>query len=185
MHTITVLLDKFRQGDGRAFDAALALIYQDLKQIARAQVKGAQGQTLSATALVHECYLKLEKSDKDAIKNRAHFLALAARAMRQILIDLARDKAAQKRGSGEKAVDISEQTHIAAAGYESEQLLILEDALQTLEKTDARLVRVLECRVFGGLTEEETAAAINEPLRTTQRLWAEARSKIAALLSDD
>jgi len=180
MSQVTELLDKARAGDDRAWDQAVALVYDDLKRIARGVLGGASA-TLNPTALVHECYLRLERGGADGVHNRAHFFALAARAMRQLLLNHARDRIAEKRGAG--AVHTELDAADAEVAGEAASLIDLDRALQQLEREDARLVRVVECRVFAGLGEQETAAALGESLRTTQRLWADARSRLAQFLA--
>lgn len=182
MSDVTELLDKARAGDDRAWEQAVALVYDDLKRIARG-VLSADGQaTLNPTALVHECYLRLERSGADAVQNRAHFLALAARAMRQLMLNHARDRIAGKRGGGAVHTGLNEDADAVAT--EARHLIDIDSALTRLEAENATWVRVVECRVFAGLTEQETADAIGESLRTTQRLWADARARLAVLLAD-
>lgn len=182
MSEVTELLEKARGGEAGAWDRAVALVYQDLKRIARGVLAGGGSATLDATGLVHECYERMARQEASAVNNRAHFLALAARAMRQLMLNHARDKIAAKRGAGAVHVDIDD-VHDAAFN-EARHLLELDSALSQLETENANWVRVVECRVFAGMTEQETADALEMPLRTSQRAFSEARARLAELLGD-
>jgi RNA polymerase sigma factor (TIGR02999 family) len=182
MGEVTELLDKARAGEAGAWDRAVALVYQDLKRIARGVLAGSGSATLDATALVHECYERLARQEASGVTNRAHFLALAARAMRQLLLNHARDKVAAKRGAGAVHVDVDDAKDAAFA--EARHLLELDSALTQLETENANWVRVVECRIFAGMTEQETADALEQPLRTSQRAFSEARARLAELLVD-
>ena len=181
MGEVTQLLQRARDGDAGAWDAVVALIYQDLKHIARAVLGGRRGGTLNPTGLVNECYLRLARDGAAGLNDRAHFLALAARAMRQIMLNHARDKLAAKRGAG--ATHLAFDAEQSAMESEAEQLIAIDDALQRLSAEDERMVRVIECRIFAGLSEPETAEALQLPLRSCQRLWAEARERLQSLLA--
>lgn len=181
MSDVTRLLEEARSGDPRAWDLAVALVYDDLKRVARGVLGGPGGATLNATALVHDCYLRLARAGPDGVLNRSHFLALAARAMRQLMLNHARDKLALKRGAGAVHTDVD--AHAERLADEAEQLLELDSALAKLQSENPDWVRVVECRVFAGLTEQETADAIGESLRTSQRVWADARARLAVLLA--
>jgi RNA polymerase sigma factor (TIGR02999 family) len=180
MGDVTQLLARARAGDNAAWDQAVALVYGDLKHIASAILRGQRGGTLNATGLVHECYLRLAKGGALMVNDRAHFLALAARAMRQLLINHARDHLALKRGAGATHVVLDEA--YAAAAIEAEQLINIDQALLTLAAEDQQLVQVVECRIFAGLSDQETATAMALPLRSCQRLWSQARSRLESLL---
>jgi RNA polymerase sigma factor (TIGR02999 family) len=183
MSEITVLLGQAREGDPLAWDRVVQLLYADLKRLARsASMDGGQ----EVTALVHDCYLRMCRSGADAIANRAHFLSLAAMAMRQLVINHARDRVAQKRGAGQAHTTLgkADLDLSASARAEAEELLEIDTALKRLADTDKRLVQVVECRLFAGLSEEETATAMGVSLRTSQRLWQEARSHLRMLLDD-
>ena len=183
MSEITVLLGQARGGDAAAWDRVVHLLYADLKRLARS-ASGEHGQDV--TALVHDCYLRLEKTGAGQIESRAHFLSTAAMAMRQLVINHARDRVAHKRGGGQSHTTLGkvdlDATH--AAQCEAEELLLIDTALRRLGAVDARLVRVVECRLFAGLSEEETAAALELPLRSAQRLWQQAREQLRVLLDD-
>jgi RNA polymerase sigma factor (TIGR02999 family) len=180
MGEVTRLLERARDGDGAAWDAAVALVYADLRRIARAVLQADAHATLNPTALVHECYLRLARSGAAGVESRAHFLSLAARAMRQLMLNHARDRIAAKRGGGAPQVALSERD--AAADSQAEQLIHLDQALQRLAAEDERMARVVECRVFAGLGEQETADALDIPLRTVQRAFADARTRLGEIL---
>jgi RNA polymerase sigma factor (TIGR02999 family) len=181
MGEVTELLERARGGDAAAWDAVVALIYDDLRRLARGVLRGNGGATFDATGLVHDCYLRLSRAGADGVLNRQHFLALAARAMRQLMLNHARDRLAAKRGGGAPHVTLGEDD--AAADAQAEQLLALDQALARLAGEDERMVRVIECRVFAGLDEAETAQVLEMPLRTTQRLFADARQRLGVLLA--
>lgn len=166
---VTRLLEAYAGGDEAAFGRLFDCIYGELKRVARGQrhrLPGA-GATLGTTALVHEAYLKLAGGDAGAGRNRGHFLAIAARAMRHILVDHARHVGRVKRGGGLARVALDEADAMLLP--EAERLLALDQALARLQAIEPRLVRTVECRHFLGLTEEETAAALGVSLRTVQR----------------
>lgn len=172
---VTQLLIAYRDGDREAFDRLVPMIYDDLRRIARRQLRrGSPGQTLDTTGLVHEAYLKLVDPAKVDWQDRGHFLAVSARAMRQVVIGYARKRSAGKRGGGERPVTLDE----AQIGIDdqAERLLALDRALERLGAHDERLARVVECRFFAGLSEEETAQALGVSLRTAQRDWMRARA---------
>ena len=155
-------------------DQAVALAYRELRAIAHRRLMGrGAGGTLSTTALVHEAYLKLADQSRAGWKDDAHFLALASLAMRHVLVDRARELATLKRGGMRQRVTLDEEQMSAEA--EPDVLLQLDDALDRLAAFDQRLARVVECRFFGGLTEQETANALGLTVRTVQRDWVKAR----------
>ena len=180
MGDITLLLERARSGDGAAWDEVVALLYDDLKRLARVRADNSGG-TLNATGLVNECYIRLAQAgSQNEVLNRGHFLALAARVMRQVLIDHARKRLADKRGGRDERCTLSGLD--SSADTEADNLLSIDAALEHLAGIDARLVQIIECRVFGGLSEEETAVAVNLPLRTSQRLWHKARELLRELI---
>ncbi len=147
--------------------------YDDLRRLAHRQIRRFGGTpTLSTTALVHEAYLKLAPSS-GIFKDRGHFLALAARAMRQVIVDYARERQAGKRGGGQPALPLDPEH--AAADLQAERILVLSDALGRLSAVDERAARVVECRFFAGYSEEETAEALAVSARTVERDWVKAR----------
>ncbi len=174
---IAELLRVAAEGDREAFDRLMPHFYADLRRIAHGQLGRIRpGETLDTTALVHEAYLKLA-DHAGHYADRGHFFAVSARAMRQILVDYARRRGASKRGGDQAAPPHPGDP--PAIDAEIEQVLAVEDALSRLSELDPRLVRVVECRVFGGYSEEETAAALGLSLRTAQRLWMRARAWLA------
>jgi RNA polymerase sigma factor (TIGR02999 family) len=178
MGDITLLLQQARSGDDAAWQRVVALLYDDLLRLARGASASCRQGTLNATALVHECYLRLSRKGADAVGSRAHFLALAGRAMRQILVNHARDRCAGKRGGGAAHTTLD---HLdLATNQEAGDLLGLDAAMHQLAREDERLAQVVDCRVFAGLTEAETAEALDLSLRTTQRLWLQARERLQA-----
>lgn len=180
MAEVTELLERAREGDAEAWNAVVALIYDDLKRVARGVLGGAGSATFNATVLVHDCYLRIARQGADKLVDRAHFMALAARAMRQLLSNHARDRIAAKRGGGIAPVTYDEQE--VTADLEAEHVLHIAEALSKLESVDPKLVQVVECRVFAGLTEQETAEALDVSLRSVQRWYGEARQQLAEIL---
>lgn len=175
---LRLLLAK-EQGDS---DTLVPLIYDELRRLARRQrFNRSPAQTLATTGLVHEAYLKLEGHRPSAWRDRGHFFATAARAMRHILIDHAKRRQRQKRGGGQARVTLDERHY--AIDAEAEQLLLVDDALARLGAEEARLAQVVECRFFAGLSEQETAIALGVSERTVQRDWARARAWLKADLA--
>jgi RNA polymerase sigma factor (TIGR02999 family) len=172
---VTRLLIAWRQGDPAALDAVVTLVYDELRSLARAQVRrGGPEQSLGATGLVHEVYLKLVDHSRLEVRDRGHFFALAARAMRQVLVDRARRRSAEKRG-GQAPVEAASDD-IPAPREPTEDLLALDEALARLEGVDPRLVRLVEMRFFAGLSVEDTADALEVSPRTVKRDWQKARA---------
>lgn len=172
---VTRLLVAARSGDSKALDELYPLVYQDLHGVAhRALRGGGPGDTLNTTALVHEAYLKLHGSARFEPQDRRHFFAVAARAMRQIIVDHARRRAAEKRGGSLQRVDLDAAT--IATEDSGAAVLALEDALQKLAALDGRLAQVVELRFFGGLSVEETADVLQVDARTVKRDWRKARA---------
>ena len=158
------------------------MVYADLKRRAHFQLAGASP-TLNTTALVHEAYLKLAGSSKQDWQDRQHFFRVAARAMRQILIDRARKQLSQKRGGGARAVDL-DQLELGADSA-AEKVVALDEALSRLGEQNARLAQVVELRFFGGLSVDETATTLEVSERTVKRDWRLARAFLQQALSDD
>ena len=172
---ISALLHAAGQGDAEAFDRAFARVYDELHRLARQVRGGRASDTMSATALVHEAYLKLLPSAGTRWDGRRHFLRVAARAMRQVLVSAARERLAAKRGGGaEHAITLDEAAH--ATPVRAEELVALDDALERLAALDERQARVVELRWFAGLTAEETAAVLGISTPTVQRDWRAARA---------
>ena len=180
-HTVTRLLQELKGGDRAALDELFTLLYAEIRELAQRQRARWQGNyTLNTTALVHEAYLKLVDQDRVDVESRAHFHALAARAIRHILCSYARDRGARKRGGGLERLTLDE-LNVPAAGTVTSadqwhDLAALDEALQRLELLDARQAKVVECRFFGGLTIEETAMAAGVSPRTVKRDWAMAQA---------
>lgn len=172
---VTTLLADWRDGKREAFDALLPLVYDELRRRAHHYMeREREAHTLSTTALVHETYLKLVDVRRVDWKDRAHFYAVAARAMRQILVSYARKHSAAKRGGGQAALSLEEVPALAEA--RSEEMLELDAALRKLAELDERLGRVVELRFFGGLTIEETAEVLGVGPTTVKLDWREARA---------
>lgn len=156
--SVTQLLERVRQGDGNAVNALMPLVYAELRRLAHSYLGGSsRDRTLQATALVNEAYIKLVESEARNIQNRTHFFALAARVMRQILIDYARSKAAQKRGGGAENLPLRED--VVSLSSDAEQVLAIHEALERLAQQDEMKARLVEMRFFGGMTAEEAAQA--------------------------
>ena len=178
-HDITRLLLAWRSGDEDALNLLFPRVYDELRQIAHRHLSGERaGHTLNTTALVNEAYLKLVDQTRAQWNDRAHFFAVAARVMRRILVDYARRHQTQKRGGQMAPVTLDDEAAAnatALASERAEMLIALDEALTQLAEVDARLSRVVECRFFGGLTEEETAAALGVTARTVRRDWIKAK----------
>lgn len=174
----TQLLAASRGGDQAAWSKLVLTIYSDLRRLARRRGgSGAIPTTLGTTGLVHECYLRLAGSPREAIADRGHFFNLASRIMRQILCDYARRNLSVKRGAGKEHDDIAEID--AADRGEIENLVALDDLLNQLEVENPGWAKVFECRFFAGLSEEETAETMGVSLRSAQRDWHDAREWLA------
>jgi RNA polymerase sigma-70 factor, ECF subfamily len=188
---VTLLLEAAGRGgeDGRrAVAALLPVVYQELRRLAAGYLKGERtGHTLQPTALVHEVFVKLAGQDRAGWKSRDQFLGIAAQAMRRILCDHARIRNAQKRGGGQaRSVPGDEAAALDEASELFEQraidLAALDEALDRLAALDERKARVVELRFFAGLSVEETARALDQPVRTIERDWTTARAWLRAQL---
>lgn len=167
---VTQLLLAWGKGDQTAFEQLLPLVYGELRLIAERYLKRERaGHTLQATALVHEAYLKLVNQQQVEWQNRAHFYGIAAHAMRRILIDHARTRQADKRGSGETQLSLDE--NLTVADERHRELIALDDALTALAAFDPQKSRIVELRYFGGLSIEETAAVLDIGTATVIRQW--------------
>ena len=174
-HDITDLLVAERQGDRAAFDALMPLVYPELRRIAHAQLAGHQrGSLLNTTALVNEAYLKLVDQTRVRAEDRAHFFALAARTMRQIVVDYARKRNTAKRGGDKQKISLDVVQ--VPLDQQPELVLAIDRALEGLESLNQRLATVFECRYFLGLTEQETAEVLDLALRTVQRDWMKSKA---------
>lgn len=170
---ITRLLIAHQEGDRIAFDQLVPLVYQDLKRIAHRQLSAHRRGQLDTTSLVHEAYFRLVDHQGLAWESRAHFYAVAARAMRQIIVDYARRRLAAKRGGDRIRISLDPQR--LEVESQSDVLLAIDEALDRLRDQNDRQARIVECRFFGGLTEDEVATALAVSKRTVQRDWREAR----------
>ncbi len=172
--SVTELLVKAREGDSSALANVFPLIYDELRRLAKQQLQHEpDGHTLSPTALVHEAYIRLIDYSRMEWNGRSHFLAVAATAMRRILVDHARSHRSAKRGGALKRVPIES---VELGTEERADLLIaVDEALVRLKDVDPRQAQVVECRFFGGMTEDETAEALGIGVRTAKRDWAKAK----------
>lgn len=172
---ITRMLDAARSGDTHAQDELFESVYPRLRQIAKSRRRGWRGdETMDTTALVHEAYMKIAASPDAEYENRGHFFAVAATAMRQILINYAEKKSAQKRGGGAARVELRDSDLVADEALD--ELLTLEAALRRLEELSPRQARVVECLFFAAYGVEETAEAVDISPATVKRDWAAARA---------
>lgn len=182
-HEITDLLSNLAGSPREVVDRIVPIVYDELKAIAAARLREErEGHTLSATALVHEAYLKLVDQRNTDWKNRAHFFAVAARAMRRILLDHAIARKAQKRGGGEPMVTLLD----AEVGQESsaDQLIELDEAMCNLAKLDQRQAQIVEMRFFGGLALQDIAEVMRLSLSSVNRDWRTARAFLTTQLAD-
>lgn len=181
MADVTELLAAHAKGIPDALERLVPLVYADLRRMARAQVRSQRpGATLDTGALVHEAYVRLVDERRAEWRDRRHFFAVASIAMRQIVIDHARRRTSAKRGGGEHVTALDDAADPIAR--DAEQLLDLDRALTALHDVDPRAVRIVECRYFGGLSEQETADALGVSLRTVQREWLKARAWLRGAL---
>lgn len=179
--TVARLLEELESGKQEALDQLFAILYDELKEMARRHRRRWRGNyTLNTTALVHEAYLKLVGQSHIEVESLAHFRALGARAMRHILCSYARDRTTQKRGGRLEALPLDElwalPDQVLFSEQQSDALVALDEALGRLEQIDPRQSKVVECRFFGGLTIEETATVVGTSPRTIKRDWAMAQA---------
>lgn len=174
--SVTELLARWSGGDPSARDALVPLVYEELRRIARRCLSARSSHhTLQPTALVHEAYLRLANRDSLTVRDRAHFYAMAAQMMRQILIDYARKKQAAKRGGLAITLALDEASDHAPFAEADLDLLALDDAMKELALLDVRQCKIVELRFFGGLSIEETAEVVDISQATAKREWATAR----------
>lgn len=172
---VTKLLDRWKSGERQALDELLPLVYQELRRLARNHLRQERpDHTLQPTAVVHEAYFRLAQQDVPAFQNRCHFFAIAAQVMRQVLVDHARYRGAQKRGGGFQKITL-DQAALSATPVDLD-LLQLDHALNALAKLDARQSRIVELRFFSGLSIEETADVMEISPATVNREWTTARA---------
>jgi RNA polymerase sigma factor (TIGR02999 family) len=192
MSEVTRVLSAIEQGDANAAEQLLPLVYDELRKLAVARLaQETPGQTLQATALVHEAYLRLVGRPRESAKpktakawgGRGHFFAAAAESMRRILVECARQKASQKRG-GRRRQRLDLDQVAVAAEERSDELLALDEALGKLEQHDARAAQLVKLRYFAGLSHQEAAQALGITRRAADRLWALARAWLYQQITD-
>jgi RNA polymerase sigma factor (TIGR02999 family) len=185
VNSVSSLVEALAAGDREALNTLFPLVYQELSRLARRQRRQWDGDlTLNTTALVHEAYLKLAGQARIPAENRAHFLAIASKAMRHILCNHARDRRRLKRGGGRphlsleqaEEADHAESSAIELSADQTDMLARLDEALRRFEAVAERQCRVVECRFFGGMGVEDTAAALGVSPRSVKRDWAFARA---------
>ena len=173
---VTALLVEWRQGDAAALERLIPLVYGELRKLARAQLRREAGYSVQATALVHEVYLRLVNIERMTVESRAHFMAISARLMRQILVDRARRKLAGKRGSGKTLLTLDEASPSSATNPSGVDVIALNEALDELTTFDPLQSRIVEMKFFGGLTIEETARTLEISTATVEREWVTAKA---------
>jgi RNA polymerase sigma-70 factor (ECF subfamily) len=179
---VTELLAAWREGDQAAFDRLVPLVYAELKRIARRHMyRESEGHLLQTTALVHEAYMRMVSQKEAKWENRAHFFAISSQQMRRILVDMARLRLRQKRGSDAVVVSLDDAPMLLAS--RASEFVALDDALTELAKLDPRRSSVVEMRYFGGMSVEETAAALHLSPDTVMRDWKAAKVWLYAELN--
>lgn len=187
MNDVTRILSAIEQGDAKAAEALLPLVYEELRKLAAQRLSQEKpGQTLQATALVHDAFLRLvDVEEPEQWLGRGHFFAAAAEAMRRILVERARRKASHKHGGRRGRVDLDEQIAIQGDDAPSERLLALDGALTELEGHDPQAARLVKLRYFAGLSHQQAAESLGLGRRAADRLWALARAWLYARLRDE
>lgn len=179
---LTALIQRARSGDRGASEHLYSAIYDELRGLARGIRSGESAAAIDTTALVHETWIKLAANPAAEVEGRAHFKHIAARAMRQVLVDEARARNAAKRGGGQAPVTLQEALAPNGRELDAHELVDLDRALSRLESVDPRVARVVDCRFFGGMDVEETAAALDISTATVKRDWRLARAWLAKAL---
>jgi RNA polymerase sigma factor (TIGR02999 family) len=180
--TVAQLVESARRGDEQALSALMPLVYEELRRLAASYMRRERpGQTLQATALVHDAYIRLMQDSKLSWQNRSHFFGIAARSMRQILVERARARRAAKRGGSRIRVTLD--AGLLATEAPAIDLEALDEALTRLEALDAELAQVVEVRFFGGLSIDEAAEALDVSPATIKRRWAVAKAWLARELA--
>lgn len=183
MDDVTALIDAANRGDAVALQSVFVRVYAELKQLARKQLAGSSSPTLNTTGLVHEAYLKLAQPEHRTLHNRVHFFALAAKAMRQIVIDHARARLTEKRGgAGLRVVALDEAEGVTGPEIGPEELLRVDRALAQLEADEPRLAHLVELRFFAGLSVAEIALMQSLSERTVNRDWRRAKAQLYGAL---
>ena len=184
MSDVTRILNAIERGDAKATDELLPLVYEELRLLAAQKLSHEPpGQTLQATALVHEAYLRLVGDEPQSWENRGHFFAAAAEAMRRILVENARRKRSSKRGGDRQRVGLTEAG--PASEGPSDDLLVLDEALTKLSRAEPAVAALVKLRYFGGLTLEEAAAALGLARSTAYEHWAYARAWLRVEIAQD
>lgn len=177
MSDVTRILNAMERGDTKATDELLPLVYEELRLLAAQRLcHEPPGQTLQATALVHEAYLRLVGDESRNWHSRGHFFAAAAEAMRRVLVENARRKKSEKGGGGRKRVDLEGSEPSGPTGPDPDSLIALDEALERLARADNAKAEVIKLRYFAGLTIEQTAASLGISPATAKRLWTYARA---------
>jgi RNA polymerase sigma factor (TIGR02999 family) len=180
---VTEILRQSAAGDRQSLDRIFPLVYHELRRLARRQLAGQPaGRTLTTTVLIHEAYLRLVDQRDARFEDRAHFYAYASRVMRTVLVDAARARAARKRGGDWVPVAFDERD--LPVDVQADLVLAVDQALTRLAADDERLARLVECRFFGGMTDEDVAKALGVTDRTIRRDWIKARTWLHAQLAD-
>jgi RNA polymerase sigma factor (TIGR02999 family) len=179
--TVTQILRASRSGSRPAVDRLFALLYEELRRVAHHQLDaGGRGATLNTTALINEAYLRMVDQTRASWEDRAHFFAYASRTMRTVIVDYARRRGARKRGGGMGRLSFQERD--LPVEDQAEMIVAVDDALTRLAKVSERLCRIVECRFFGGMSVDETAAALGVSDRTVRRDWIKAKAWLYAAL---
>ncbi|HVT39231.1 MAG TPA: ECF-type sigma factor [Gemmatimonadaceae bacterium] len=182
MTTRVGVLEELRSGHHDSMDRLMPIVYEELRAIAHRHLAAhGHADTLVTTALVHEAYLKLVDQSRAKWRDRAHFFALASVAMRHVLVDRAKARTALKRGGVRRKITLDDDT--IAVDDQAESLLEIDDALSRLAEVSPRLARIVECRFYGGLSEEEIAEALGVTVRTVERDWVKARTLLRRALA--
>jgi RNA polymerase sigma factor (TIGR02999 family) len=183
MSEVTLLLEAASRGEGSAPEELLPLVYDELRSLAAARMaREIGGQTLQPTALVHEAWLRLVGSPERTWSNRVHFFRVAAQVMRRILVDKAREKSSLRRGGNPERVDIEQLDLIAVDS--DDRILLIDEALDRLEREDPESARIVTLKFFGGLTNKEVASDLNVTERTVERQWAYAKAALVRLVQE-
>jgi RNA polymerase sigma factor (TIGR02999 family) len=186
MSEVTRILSAIERGDVLAVDELFPLVYQELRQLACQRLsKELPGQTLQATALVHEAYLRLVGTENQNWSNRGHFFAAAAEAMRRILIDNARRKKSLKHGGGRQRIDLDEAVAASDDKTSLDDLIALDEAIEKLSKKDKVKADLVKLRYFAGLTSEQAAEVLGISHNTADRHWSYARSWLRLEIAKD
>jgi RNA polymerase sigma factor (TIGR02999 family) len=178
---VTLLLEAWRRGEAKALESLIPIVYEDLRGVARRYMRSEHpGHTLQATALVHEAFLRLTREQDRSWENRAHFFAVAAQIMRNLLVDHARAASRSKRGGGLAGLSLNEAPELTTT--DPEGMLALDDALRRLAEAAPRASRIVELRYFVGLSNREVAAVVGTSEKTVTREWNTAKAWLRAEL---